>query len=211
MAKGLFITLEGNDGCGKTTQGKLVFNYLTSLGYEVVHIREPGGTKISEKIREIILDKENDEMNDVTEVMLYASARAQLVREVISPAINEGKIVLCDRYVDSNYAYQGYGRGVDINIVRAINEIATDGIMPDITLFFDISPDVAMSRRLNESSADRLESLGDSFYNKVYLGYKELAGLEPDRIISVNADSTPERIFSDVKNILQQKILEWRG
>ena len=210
MGKGLFITLEGNDGCGKTTQGNLIMQYLTSEGYEVIHIREPGGTNISEKIREIILDKDNGEMDDITEVMLYASARTQVVREVISPALDDGKIVLCDRYVDSNYAYQGYGRGVDIEVVEKVNEIATDGVMPDVTFFFDISPDVAMSRRLSVSDADRLELLGDDFYNKVYFGYKELVKKDPERIIPINADNTPEKVFSDVKEILDQKILEWR-
>ena len=138
--KGLFITVEGTDGAGKSTQIQLLTDYLKSKGRNVILKREPGGTEISEKIRELILDVNNKEMSDVAEALLYAASRAQLVQQVIKPALVKGEVVICDRFVDSSIVYQGIARGLGKNMVEEINRFAIDGIMPDITLFFDLSP-----------------------------------------------------------------------
>lgn len=142
--KGLFITLEGMDGCGKTTQTKLLEAYLKDNGHDVILVREPGSTSIGEKIRSIILDTDNTMMANTTEMLLYAFARAQLVAEIIHPAINSGKVVICDRFLDSSLVYQGFGRGISLDILMNINNVALNSIEPDITLFFDISPEVAL-------------------------------------------------------------------
>ena len=157
MKSGLFITTEGTDGSGKTTQIKLMESYLKDKGFDVVVTREPGGTGIGEKIRSIILDPENSDMAYMTEMMLYASARAQLVGELIKPSLEYGKVVICDRFIDSSYVYQGFGRKIDIELIERVNSIALDGIMPDITLFFDIDPKIALERRIQSTGADRIE------------------------------------------------------
>ena len=211
MNKGLFITLEGGDGCGKTTQGKLIYEYLIGQGLEVVRIREPGGTEIGEKIRDIILDKDNFEMNNITEIMLYAAARAQIVSEIIKPSLEQGKIVLCDRFIDSSYAYQGYGRGIDLDTITAINKAAMDDIYPDITLFFDLNPKKAIERRVAEREVDRLEMENASFHQRVYEGYCNIAKREPERFFKINAENSIDDVFSDAKNILDEAIRKWRS
>lgn len=199
MKNGIFITVEGTDGSGKTTQIKLMDEYLRSKGHEVIITREPGGTKINEKIRSIILDPENQEMGMITETLLYASARAQLVSEVIKPALSEGKLVICDRFVDSSYVYQGFGRGLNLKLITEINRVALDGIAPDITFFFDISPDVALKRRIDSTGADRIEKEKMEFHMRVYNGYIKLAMLYPDRIRTIDGKRSVEEIFEDVK------------
>ena len=203
MRKGIFITIEGTDGSGKTTQIRRMVSHLTSIGCEVILCREPGSTQISEKIREIILDKENKMMGDTAEMLLYASARAQLISEVIKPAIENGKVVICDRFVDSSYVYQGFARGIPLDTVIEINRIATQGIMPDVTFFFDIAPDVALKRKINRHhAADRIESEKMEFHLKVYEGYKEIKRLYPDRIKSIDAARGIDEIFGDVRKEL---------
>lgn len=202
MKRGLFITVEGTDGSGKTTQINRLMEYICGKGYEVVLTREPGGTNISEKIRNIILDTENSEMGRITEMLLYASARAQLVAEVIKPSVECGKIVIADRFVDSSYVYQGFGRGIDMEVVKTVNSIALDGIIPDITLFFDLSPQIALSRRLASTGADRIEKEKMDFHMRVYSGYKELAALYPERIKSVDSSRSIEEISADVRGIV---------
>ncbi len=202
MENGIFITVEGTDGSGKTTQIKLMDEYLRSKGHEVIVTREPGGTKINEKIRSIILDPENQEMGMITEMLLYASARAQLVSEVIKPALSEGKLVICDRFVDSSYVYQGFGRGLNLKMITEINRVALDGIAPDITFFFDISPNVALKRRIDSTGADRIEKEKMEFHMRVYNGYKKLAMLYPDRIKIVDSDRSIEEIFEDVRSCI---------
>ena len=198
MGRGLFITVEGTDGSGKTTQIGLMKNYLEQKGYNVVLTREPGGTYISEKIREIILDPSNSRMSAITEMILYAAARAQLVSEVIKPALESGKIVICDRFVDSSYAYQGFGRGIDLEIVGNVNKAALDGEMPDITFFFDISPEIALNRRRASTGTDRIEREDMEFHMKVYNGYKQLALLNPERIRTIDSNRTVEEISRDI-------------
>jgi dTMP kinase len=207
MEEGLFITIEGTDGSGKTTQIALMEEYLIRKGYKVVLTREPGGTGISEKIRSIILDTANTNMGIMTEMLLYAAARAQLVSEVIKPALESGKIVICDRFVDSTYAYQGFGRGINLKQITDINRSALDGIMPDITFFFDLSPEIALRRRVNASVADRIEKEKMDFHMNVYKGYKKLSALYPERIKTINCNRGIEAISIEIKEILDE-ILE---
>lgn len=202
MEQGVFISIEGTDGSGKTTQIGLMSEYLSKKGHEVVLIREPGGTTISEKIRSIILDRDNTQMDTTTEMLLYASARAQLVSEVIRPAIESGKTVICDRFIDSSYVYQGYGRGIDLGIVAAVNRVALQGVMPDITFFFDISPEIALKRRIAASETDRIENEKMEFHMRVYDGYKALAVLYPQRIKRIDANRSIDEIFGEVKEYL---------
>lgn len=202
MKRGLFITVEGTDGSGKTTQIRLMEAYIRERGGEVILTREPGGTNISEKIRSIILDPENTEMSDVTEMLLYASARAQLVSEVIRPAVESGKTVICDRFVDSSYVYQGFGREIDLKVISDVNKVALNGMEPDITFFFDISPEVALKRRIASTGADRIENEKMEFHMRVYEGYKKLASMYPQRIKSIDSGRGVEDIFEDVKGWL---------
>jgi len=200
MNRGLFMTVEGTDGSGKTTQIRLMESYIRAKGYEVVLTREPGGTNISEKIRSIILDHDNAEMGKIAEMLLYASARAQLVSEVIKPAIESGKIVICDRFIDSSYVYQGFGRGISLELIRGINKAAMDGIEPDITFFLDLSPEVALNRRIASTGADRIEKEKMEFHMRVYSGYKKLVSMYPGRIKPINSSRKIEDIFGDVKS-----------
>ncbi len=202
MKQGLFISAEGTDGSGKTTQIKLIMEHLRAAGLDVVLLREPGGTRISEEIREVILNPATTEMADHTEMLLYAASRAQLVAETIKPALEQGKVVICDRYVDSTFAYQGYGRGLDMEMLEKVNGIAIDGTMPDITFFFDIDPEVSLSRRMASSAADRIENEKPDFHRKVHEGYMKLARKEPQRIKTIDSSRTVEQIWMDVKKHL---------
>lgn len=206
MSQGLFITVEGTDGSGKTTQIKLMENYLREKGYDVVLTREPGGTNISEKIRSLVLDSQNTGMNYITEMLLYAASRAQHVAEVIRPAIDEGKVVICDRFVDSSYAYQGFGRDINLKVIADINRVALDGTAPDITFFFDLSPEVALKRRLSTTDADRIEGEDMEFHMRVYSGYKKLVLLYPDRIKAIDSTKTVGEVFKEVKYWLDEAI-----
>jgi len=211
MKKGFFITFEGLDGSGKTTQIKLLEEYIKSKGYEVVLTREPGGTDISEQIRTLILDTANTRMAPITEMMLYSAARAQLVAEVIKPAISNGKVVLCDRFVDSSYVYQGFGRGIDLKIVHDVNKIALNGIEPDITFFFDIDPQNSLKRRFNATAGDRIESESIEFHTKVYNGYKKLSELYPERIKVIDCMRSIDEIFADLKKWIDIMEINKRG
>jgi len=202
MKKGLLITIEGMDGSGKTTQINMIRDYISEKGYNVVLVREPGSTKISEKIRDIILDPANGTMAATTEMLLYASARAQLVAEIIKPAIENGSVVVCDRFIDSSIAYQGFGRGIDINTIMDVNMAAMDGMMPNITFFIDISPEVALKRRMASSTADRIEQERMEFHMKAYEGYKRLANLYPERIKTIDGNRTVEEISQEIRKWL---------
>ncbi len=185
--KGLFISIEGTDGAGKSTQIDLLKKYITEKGRDVIVTREPGGTPISEKIREIILDNNNSEMSYITEALLYAASRAQHVNEKIKPALMEGKIIICDRFVDSSIAYQCAARGISREIIEDINKYAIDGIMPDITLYFDITPQEGIKRKKTMHTLDRIEQEKQDFHNKVYEGYQMLLKLYPERIKRIDA------------------------
>lgn len=195
MKKGLFITFEGADGCGKTTQIELLSNYLKTNGYDVVLTREPGGKGLGEKIREILLNYEGP-VSDRCESFLFLADRAQNIDMIVNPAIDEGKIVLCDRHTDSSVAYQGYGRGLDIDRINKLNDIATNGRKPDLTFVFDIDVETSMKRIGKEK--DRMESAGIDFHNRVRNGYLELAKNEPKRIVVIDASQSIENIHSAV-------------
>jgi len=185
--KGLFISFEGVDGCGKSTQMRFLASYLEEQGYDVLLTREPGGCPIAEKIREIVLDINNGEMSDNTEALLYAAARAQHVAEVIKPAIEAGRIVLCDRFIDSSLAYQGLGRGMGMERILEVNEMAINGIMPDKTFFLDFPPHLAFKRMNEKRVHDRLETQEEEFYMKLYNGFVSMAEHWPERIIRIDA------------------------
>ena len=200
----LFISMEGGDGAGKSTQIRNIERFFAEKGLVVVHTREPGGTTIGEKIRELILDPANDSMDDMTEAYLYASSRAQLVRETILPALEEGKIVICDRFVDSSIAYQGYGRMMG-DVIRQINLHAVEGCMPDLTFLLRVTPSGGMSR-INSRELDRIELAGKDFHQRTFEGYEAVAANEPDRVKVIDAAGTiediHEQIFSYVKELL---------
>ena len=204
MSRGLFITLEGPDGAGKTTQIDNITEYFHGLGKDVVCSREPGGTKISEKLREIVLDKANGEMADTTEMLIYAAARAQHIAEKIGPALAAGEIVICDRFMDSSIAYQGYGRDLG-DQVRIVNNYAINGIEPDITFFMDIDP--ARGRaRIGKDVQDRLESEKLEFLYKVYEGYKAIQKAEPERVIRIDADRDIDEVKADILSNLDRLV-----
>jgi len=198
--RGYFISIEGPDGAGKSTQIKNIIEYFEGKGIKLIFTREPGGTEIGEKIREIILDKENEKMCDMTEAMLYAASRAQHVHEKIRPNLNQGKIVLCDRYVDSSIAYQGYGRELGES-VKIINDYAIDGLKPDITILLLLNPEVGRSR-INNNEKDRLEIEKEDFHQRVYEGYIKLAEMENERFHLVDASNDIESVKKDIFDIL---------
>lgn len=206
MKRGLFVTVEGTDGCGKTTQITNIVDYLSSLGCRVILTREPGGTRISENIRSIILDPAFTEMHSITELMLYSAARAQLVEQVIKPAIANCVTVICDRYVDSFYAYQGYGRGLDMEMLKQITSLAINNTMPDITFFFDLDPEIGLRRRMNAANGDRIENEQIEFHRRVYYGYRQLAKENPDRIKTIDASRSVDEVWEDVRRQLDMAL-----
>lgn len=208
MRKGLFITIEGPDGSGKSTQIQFMKTYFEENGLECLFTREPGGTLIGEKLRNIILDKENAEMCDMTEALLYAASRAQHVEELIKPALAAGKIVVCDRFIDSSMAYQGYGRHLG-DSVRVINEYAVNGCMPDVTFLMELDPSIGKSR-IREDVQDRLELEKIEFHQLVFEGYQEIAKTYPERFVCIDAAREKEMIRDDILGTLQ-RLLEDRG
>ena len=178
----MIISFEGTDGSGKTTQIKALSEYLVNKGYKAQMLREPGGTKIGEEIRHILLNKDNTEMASLTEMLLYASSRAQMMEEKVQPLLNEGYVVILDRFFDSSLAYQSYGRNLDFDAVLAINLAAVKNIIPKITFFIDITPEQSLKRRKNATETDRLENEDMSFHYKVYEGYKQLLKRFPEKI-----------------------------
>ncbi|MDI9476836.1 MAG: dTMP kinase [Natronincolaceae bacterium] len=206
MHKGIFITIEGPDGSGKSTQVSHIKGFLEKKGYEVLLTREPGGTGIGEKIRQILLDKDHKEMSATTETLLYAASRAQHVEQVIVPALREGKAVLCDRFVDSSIAYQGKGRGLGPEAVTDINKFATQGLEPDITILLDIDPEVGLNRAKATKGADRLEQEKLDFHRRVYEGYRVLAYMYPDRIKVIDATKTVKEISEEIENKLSSVV-----
>jgi len=204
--KGIFITFEGPDGSGKTTQIRLLEKYFEEKGYDILITREPGGTNISEQIRRIILDKNNIEMDRTTEALLYAASRAQHVAEVIKPALIEGKAIICDRFVDSSIVYQGIGRKLGIDFIKRINDMATGGIEPDITFLMKISPKLGLSRKFSSDECNRLDMEKLEFHNQVYEGYIQLENLYKERIIGIDASKSIEEIHNAIINIVGNKL-----
>lgn len=205
--KGKFITFEGSEGCGKSTQSRMLYDHLKSKGYKVIYLREPGGTAISEKIRGILLDPSNRSMSGVSEMLLYMAARAQVIEEVVRPALLGGKIVLCDRFLDSTIVYQGYGLGMDIKTIKAIGKISTCGIKPDLTILLDLPVTKGLKHRQHKK--DRIEERSLNYHLRVRKGYLKLARQEPGRIKMVKVDpkknKTQDRIRKIILPILRQK------
>ena len=203
--RGKFITYEGCDGCGKSTQLKLMSEYLTQKGIAHVFTREPGGGKISEAIREILLNGKNAEMTDECEALLYAAARAQHLKDKVEPALAQGKLVICDRYVDSSIAYQAYARGLGLDFVKKINAFAIENYLPDATVFIDLTPEAAFARKKGADENDRLEQAGMAFHKRVYAGYDTIAKADTNRVLRIDGNATPQEIFQNVLKKLQEK------
>lgn len=206
---GLFITFEGPEGAGKTTVITKIYDRLKAEGRQVVHTREPGGIRIAEKIRTVILDTDNIEMDAKTEALLYAAARRQHLVEKVVPALDEGVIVLCDRFIDSSLAYQGYARGLGIDEVLQINQFAIGNTMPDLTVFFDINPEEGLSRiaKNNERETNRLDKEDVSFHERVYKGYNELIQRYPDRIVKTDARLPENDVIENVWKIVRSRLM----
>lgn len=206
--EGAFLSIEGLDGSGKSTQIRLITDAMDRYGFEVVHSREPGGCKVSEKIREVLLDKDNVGMCDIAEALLYAASRAQHVREVIRPAVKAGKVLLCDRFVDSSVAYQGGGRQLGVEKILAINAPAVDGTLPMATIYLDIDHETSLKRRSAASELDRMEMEADSFHARTEAAYRELIARDPQRFIVVDATRTPEEIGKAVAEQVLARLME---
>jgi dTMP kinase len=207
--EGLFVSFEGNEGAGKTTQSVLLAKKLRADGYEVVVVREPGSTKLGERIRELILSKDSGEMTFETEALLLAAARAQAVGEIYIPALESGAIILADRYVDSSYAYQGYGRELGLAKVKEINEFAISKLMPDLTILLELDFEIGLQRRHKTDKIDRMDMQEKSFYDRTEAGYTELAKLYPKRIKTIDAllsiEEIEAKIYKQVSAVLASR------
>jgi len=194
---GLFITFEGPDGSGKTTQAQLLYEYLQERGYPVFLTREPGGTGIGDQIREVLHSLENTEMLPQAEILLYSASRAQLVGQIIRPHLDRGEIVLCDRYADSTLAYQGYGHGLDLQVLQVITSFATGGLKPDLTIYLDVDVEEGLKRKLSayqagEAEWNRMDQQEIAFHRRVRQGYLQMAAAEPERWVVIEAAQPPD-------------------
>lgn len=201
----MFITFEGIDLCGKSTQIKLLYDYLIEKKKKAILVREPGGTLISEKIRNILLDKENHNMKYITEFLLFSASRHQLTEEIIKPLLKKKYIVLCDRYYDSSTAYQGYGGKIDLNIINTINKIASNNLVPDLSFLIDINyEENLMRRKISGKSHDRIEQKEKTYYRKVISGYRTIAKLNPKRFVILNGNKKIESLHKDITEIISK-------
>ncbi|KRM95900.1 thymidylate kinase [Liquorilactobacillus aquaticus DSM 21051] len=206
--KGKFVTFEGPDGSGKTSVLKAIIAHLDQAGINYLETREPGGNRIAEAIRQIILDKDLTEMDARTEALLYAAARRQHLVETVFPALEEGKLVLSDRYVDSSIVYQGAGRGIGENEVAQMNNFATDGLVPELTLYFDVAPEIGLQRikKHRQSEIDRLDTESLGFHQSVHAAYLKLAQQETERIVTIDANQPLEKVIEDAFSQLSNKL-----
>jgi dTMP kinase len=204
--KGIFISFEGIEGTGKSTQAKLLQQGLLGLGHEVILTEEPGGTLISLRVREILLSVDHTNMKPITELLLYNAARAQHIEEVILPALNRGAVVITDRFTDSTFAYQGYGRGIDLNLLESIDKIATNGLRPDMTILLDLDVETGLKRNRRINKTDRLELEDVEFHKRVRKGYHELAAKEPERIKVLDASGGIEELNIVIANMISDFI-----
>ena len=202
--RGFFITFEGTDGAGKTTQIRHLSAELRQAGYDICLTREPGGTHISEQIRDMLLNPDHSEMAATTELLLYTASRAQHVSEVIKPALEAGKIVISSRFADAMVVYQGYGRGLDLERINRLNRIATDGVTPDVTLVLDLPVEVGLQRvRKRRGGLDRLEREKIEFHQRLRDGYRALAEQEPQRIKIIDAQASPKQVYTQIQGAVQ--------
>ncbi len=208
---GVFVTFEGADGTGKTTHVRMLAGTLEDAGRRVLCLREPGGTFAGEQLRGVVLDPENDDLSDASELLIYEAARAQLVREKIAPALRAGVVVLCDRFTDSTLAYQGYGRGLDLDFVRAANVFASDGIVPDATVLLTCSAEKGRERLGRRGRADRLEGEGDDFHARVAAGFAEIARASQGRVRTVETGAPVSRVHAAVLDALADVFPELGG
>ncbi len=209
MHKGKFITFEGCEGVGKSTQVNMLKDYLKKTGQQAMFLREPGGNTLSEKIRKIILDPDNSEMTPLCEAMLYSAARAQLMGQVIIPALDSGKLIICDRFIDSTMAYQGFARDLGVKTISSLNETVCGDYMPDVTIFLDLPPDEAFKRKGGRDNNDRMELQSLDFHKKVYEGYKKAADMYPDRIILISPRGNKyETNTAIIRNLQARGIIE---
>ena len=206
---GFFITLEGVDGCGKTTQQRLLKAHLENFGYQVILTREPGGCPLSEEIRKILLAKEDNGMHPETEALLFAAARFQHIHDTVLPALREGKIVICDRFVDSSVVYQGAGRGLGVDFIKAINRAAYTAGLPDVTVYLRMDPNAALHRRGEATAMDRIEKSGHEFFAVNARAYDALAR-DDSRFVTVDAARTPQAIGDDIFALVLHKLKEAR-
>ena len=209
MTKGILITLEGPEGAGKTTILQQILPILTQVGVAILTTREPGGIRIAESIREIILAPENTAIDGKTELLLFAAARRQHLNEKVRPALAEGKIVIIDRFIDSSVAYQGYARGIDVADVEMINNFATDGLLPDLTLYFDVDTEIGLSRVMSGNrEVNRLDLEAKEMHQKVRAGYQAIAKANPERIVTIDASQTIDQGVSTTLSTLQSRFPE---
>jgi len=200
--KGLFISFEGIEGTGKTIQSKLLYEHFKKTGYTVILTEEPGGTRIGLKIRDVLLSVENKEITPVTELLLYNASRAQHLKELILPALNEGGIVITDRFSDSTVAYQGYGRGIDLKLIDSLERMVTEGLKPDITLLLDLDVETGLLRNKGINKTDRLELEDIEFHKRVMDGYRQIAAREPERIKLIDGSGSIEEIQRKIIDIV---------
>ncbi len=202
----MFITFEGSEGCGKTSQMKLLVDFLTGQGYAILHTREPGGTPIGDQVRDVIVNLSNTGMLPRTEILLFQASRAQLVGEVIRPYLQTGGIVLCDRYGDSTLAYQGYGYQNDLAQLRQLVEFATGGLKPDLTLLLDVDVEEGLRRRAKSGGWNRLDAYDPGFYRRVRAGYFEMARLEPERWIVIDANRSFDWVQQKLREVVGNRL-----
>ncbi len=199
-----FITIEGNDGSGKSTVIEGLKKVFEERGIDTVFTREPGGSAIAEKIRQIILDPENTAMDDKTEALLYAASRRQHLTETVIPALEQNKLVICDRFIDSSLAYQGHARGIGIEEVYNMNMFATSGMLPDLTLYILVSPEVGLSRKTHQKELDRLELEANSFHETVYQGYLKIAKMFPERVVLIDGEASKEEVLKRTLEVIDK-------
>ena len=205
----LFITFEGGEGSGKTTIASLLHKQLLEEGYNITFSREPGGVDIAEQIRDVITDVKNTKMDARTEALLYAASRRQHLVEKVLPVLNEDGIVICDRFIDSSLVYQGIGRGIGVDNIYNMNLFATDGILPDLTIFFDVKPEVALKRITGDREVNRLDLESLDFHQKVYEGYLSICDKYPERIVKVDASLPVEEVYDQVYKIVKERL--WKN
>lgn len=202
----MFITLEGPEGSGKTSQMPRLAKYLRSKGYEVITTREPGGTPISDQVRDILISMKNTGMQPRTEILLFLAARAQLVEELIKPALQSGKIVLCDRYGDSTLAYQGYGHKLDLDTLKRMLAFATDGLKPDLTIYLDLDVETGLQRKIKKDEWNRLDAYEVAFHQRVRNGYHQLLAEEPQRWVLIDASQSLADVQRQMRTIVMQRL-----